>query len=349
MKLVEESMMVVRKKKVTMQDIADRLGISKNSVSLAIMNKKGISDELREKVNQVANGMGYKFSAKGDESQKNLLILVPFRAMIYQDNDQFQYYYDLVWGIEKSARDQGFNAIIARVDEEMERNLELPSLIYEVQFSSIILFGIVEKKYVQAVLAIGKPLVMLDSYYMDIACSSVTSENTGGAYKATKLLIDSGHTEIGFIGPVNLASSHAERWLGYWKAHQDSGIKLNMEYCMTESEEYNCSKEDITLFYNNLKQKPTAFFCGNDSIASILMEVLHTCGVAIPVGISVVGFDDIKIAMLTNPQLTTVKVDKMAMCEATIDLVQIIMKNPNALIKWQIPTQLIERDSISIL
>ncbi|BBI31941.1 substrate-binding domain-containing protein [Cohnella abietis] len=338
--------MSIRKKKVTMQDIADRLGISKNSVSLAIMDKKGISDELREKVNQVAKSMGYKFAAKADESQKNVLILVPFRAMIYQDNDQFQYYYDLVWGIEKSARDQGFNAIIAKIDEEMERNLELPSLIYEVQFSSIILFGIVEKNYVRTVFNLGKPLVMLDSYYMDIPCSSVTSENTGGAYKATKLLIDAGHTEIGFIGPVNLASSHAERWLGYWKAHQDCGIKLNMDYCLTESEDYNCNLEGISSFYDHLKQKPTAFFCGNDSIASNLMDVLHTRGVAMPEEVSIVGFDDIKIATFTTPQLTTIKVDKMAMCEATIDLVQIVMKKPDTFIKWQIPTHLIERDSV---
>lgn len=339
--------MPIRKKKVTMQDIADRLGVSKNSVSLAIMNKKGISDELREKINQVAKSMGYKFNTKTDEGQKNILVLVPFRAMIYQDNDQFQYYYDLVWGIEKSARDQGFNAIIVRIDEEMERNLELPSLIHEVQFCSIILFGIIERNYARAVFDLGKPLVMLDAYFMDIPCSSVTSENTGGAYKATKLLIDLGHTEIGFIGPVNLASSHAERWLGYWKALQDGGLKLNMNNCLTESEEYNCDIEGMTSFYDKLQNKPTAFFCGNDSIASIFMEVLQTRGVAVPNGISVVGFDDIKIATSITPNLTTVKVDKMAMCEATIDLIQLIIDKTDAVIKWQIPTTLIQRDSVS--
>lgn len=337
---------MARKKKISMQDIADKLEISKNAVSLALTNKKGVSEELRSRIMHTAKEMGYGSYAVSGSEQSNILVLVPERIMSYQDNDHFQFYHDMIWGLEKSIRSKGFNAVIAPIDRESEQRLKLPRLFTDISYRGVILFGITSLEYARLVWEQQVRLVMMDSYHRDLPCPAVTSANMEGAYEAVSYLMECGHDEIGFIGPVNLTTSHEERWLGYWRAMQRGGLKIRGEYCLTSSEGYDYTEEEISSFLSGLTELPSAFFCGNDRIAYILAEVLQKRNIAVPRDISIAGYDDLQYDSSSGVNMTTVRVEKERMCDAAAELLLSLSEPSREAVRWSIAPTLIVRESV---
>lgn len=311
---------MARKKKVSMQDIADRLDISKNAVSLALQNKKGVSEEMRSRILQTAKEMGYLLSGDKAQGSGNIVVLVPERIMSYEDNDHFQFYHDMIWGLEKSIRKQGMSAVIAPIDREMEAGLELPSHCTDIAYHGIIIFGIVDKDYAEMVWKLDSPLVMLDCYHRELPCTVVASANIEGASEAVSYLIGAGHRRIGFIGPANLTTSHEERWFGYWRTMRQHGLEIDEKAILTSSTGFDYTEREIGVFLDGLERWPDAFFCGNDRIAYLLSGQLIKRKIRIPEDISIMGFDGLKYADESGLNMTTMQVDKEKMCDAAAKL-----------------------------
>ncbi|USB34552.1 LacI family DNA-binding transcriptional regulator [Paenibacillus sp. YPG26] len=340
---------MARVKKVSMQDIANRLQISKNAVSLALLDKKGVSEEMKSRIVQTAKEMGYGPYGQKQVEHPNLLVVVPDRVTSYDDNDHFHFYHDMIWGLESSIRKSGYNAIIVRVDHTMEKNLILPGLFEDIKYAGVILFGIMDKAYAEMIWKLDTPLVMLDSYYRDLHCPVVTSANMEGAYEAADYLIGKGHTRIGFIGPANLTTSHEERWYGFWRAMQSSGIKIEEKWCLTYSNGFDSTQREITGFLDRMGDMPTAFLCGNDRIALLLSQALQARGIRLPADISIMGFDDLNMSETSDPPLTTMRVNKTGMCDAAVELLISRLSSAREMVRWSIPPMLIERDSTAAL
>lgn len=340
---------MTRRKKVSMQDIADHLQISKNAVSIALANKKGVSTEVREQVLLTAKELGYGIYGQQEKQSLNILILVPERVISYEDNDHFLFFHNMMWTLEKEIRDRGYNAVIARIDKRMEEELRLPNLFHDVAFVGAILFGIVSHSYAKLVAAQEKPFVMLDSYHRDIKAPSVTSANIEGAYEAVAYLIGCGHRTIGFVGSTNLTTSHEERWIGYWTALRDAGLSIDTAMCLTESKGFHATEEEIRDYWSSLQSKPTAVFCSNDRTAILFVKMLHQSGFHVPEDVSVMGFDDLKQADSMNPGLTTMRVDVPGLCHAAIELLNKTLDIENAMIRWSVPPELMVRESVTNL
>ncbi|MGG6310001.1 LacI family DNA-binding transcriptional regulator [Paenibacillus macerans] len=335
-----------RKKKISMQDIADRLQISKNAVSLALMNKKGVSEEMRSLVQQTARDMGYGPYAVKDGGNANILVLVPERIMSYQDNDHFQFFHDMIWGLERSARKKGYNAVITPLDREMESSLTLPGQFADIPYRGVILFGIADPDYARLIWEMDTPLVLMDSYHRDLPCPAVTSANMEGAAAAVSHLIKAGHRQIGFIGPTNLSTSHEERWFGYWKAMQERSLEIHGDFCLTISRGYEYTAGEIAAFLDGMGEWPTAFFCGNDRIAYLLAGLLKERHKRPPEEISIAGFDDLHYAGGEGLRMTTMRVEKERMCDAAIALLLSDLGRTREAIHWQVQPTLVVRDSV---
>ncbi|AWB45232.1 LacI family transcriptional regulator [Paenibacillus sp. CAA11] len=340
---------MARPKKISMQTIADRLQISRNAVSLALSDKKGVSEEIRHRVIEAAKELGYGPYAKKEAESPNLLVLVPERIMSYEDNEHFHFYHDLIWGLEAAIRKKGYNAVIARIDCDMEYNLKLPGVFANIEHAGVILFGIVRREYAKLVWEQEGRLVMFDSYYRGLPCPVVSSANIEGAYQAVSYLLQQGHRRIGFIGPVNLTTSHDERWFGYWKALQDGGVIPDPKHCLIHSAGFDSTRKEVAEYLSGLDSLPTAFFCGNDRIALMLSELLKEQGVRVPEDVSVMGFDDLKVSEHAEPPLTTMRVGKDAMTAAAVELLLSLDDPKREAIRWEVPAELIVRGSISML
>ncbi|WP_127534579.1 LacI family DNA-binding transcriptional regulator [Paenibacillus kobensis] len=337
---------MARKKKVSMQDIADHLNISKNAVSLALQNKPGVGEEMRHKIIEAAKSLGYGPYGEKPSSSGTVLVLVPERIMSYQDNDHFQFFHDMIWGLEKSIRAKGWNAVIAPIDAEMEAGLELPRHCTEMTYKGIILFGIVDRAYAKLVWELDVPLVMLDSYHRGLPCPVVSSDNIEGAYEAVSVLIRSGHRDIGFIGPTNLTSSHEERWFGYWKAMSENGLPIDLAKVVASSVSFHYTSDEICTLLDTMPQWPTAFFCGNDRIAYLLAAELKKRNIQVPEDISIVGFDDLKAGAEQGLGLTTMRVEKARMCDAAAELLLSLPGNNREMVRHYIRPTLVVRDSV---
>ncbi len=292
------------KKKVTLQTIADAVGVSKYAVSLALNGKPGVSDELREKIFSVAQSMNYpKIPLAPGRKSKNILVLIP--AFIRND---MSFYNTVYWAIEKESTAQGYNAILTSVNEEMENNLMLPSVYEDVGCVGMIAVGIFAEAYVRKLVSLGKPLVLLDQYYNTIQVDAVMSANEEGAFQAVAHLIQQGHTDIGFIGSITVATSFYERWFGYYKAMSTHGLRIPQEHCITEPSPLNILLHDeqiLDKYLSKMPTLPTAWFCAGDMIAISLINALKKRNIAVPEDISIASFDDIEMSKLVEPKLTT--------------------------------------------
>ncbi|WP_172255614.1 LacI family DNA-binding transcriptional regulator [Saccharibacillus deserti] len=320
---------MARPKKISMQDIADRIGISKNAVSLALSGKSGVSEHVRLIVRHTAQEMGYKPPAAAKQAEqkiKNILLLVPERVVSHEDTEHFRFFHDMLWILEETVKAHGCSAVIVRIDREMEQRLELPPLYGDLPHIGVVLFGIIAKPYAHMVWETGVPLVMLDSYYRDLACAAAVSANTEGAESIVRLLIEQGHERIGFIGPANLTTSHEERWFGYWRAMREAGLPIDDRHVLLEADDFDEVKNErgIEMFLKEITAGgalPTAFFCGNDRTALLLIRRLRALGISVPKQVKVTGFDGLEEACTPDSGLyATVRVDKKRMCRAAIRL-----------------------------
>ncbi|WP_172194998.1 LacI family DNA-binding transcriptional regulator [Saccharibacillus qingshengii] len=337
---------MARPKKISMQDIADRIGISKNAVSLALLGKSGVSEHVRLIVRHTAQEMGYEPPAAAKQAERagrNILVLVPERVIGHTDQEHFRFFHDMLWILEENIRARGCNAVIARIDREMEKQGILPRLYRDVEHAGVILFGIVDKSYACMVWETGVPLVMLDSYYRDLHCAAAVSANTEGAESVVRWLIGRGHRKIGFIGPANLTTSHEERWFGYWRAMREAGLPILEAHTLLEADDFDEAKNEREIgdFLDRIKtggaELPTAFFCGNDRLALLLIRRLRAMGIPASQQMEVAGFDGLKQAEAAKSGLSvTVRVDKDGLCRAAVDLLLGGFADKRQAIRWAV-------------
>ncbi len=303
-------------KKVTMEDIAGRLNISKNAVSLALRNKPGISDKMRENVLKVANELNYgKIPAV--PSVLNILALVPGRLSVRTANS---FYAQVCFHMESYAKSLGYNLVIASVDPEEEAVCLPPSILKSIDFMGIIAIGNLSYNYITMLAKLGLRILLADQYYPSLPINSVTSANASGGYILTRHLIENGHKAIEYFGQKLFTSSLYDRWIGYSRAMTEAGLVVRENgYHYTRSNHGEEDRRHIESALGKLDEMPTAVFCGNDHIAGELISVLEQKGLSVPDDISVVGFDDLEIPAVIIHQLTTYHTKKAALACTAVD------------------------------
>lgn len=330
-----------------MQDIADKLGISKNAVSLALNNKAGVSEELRYRIFEAANQLNYRTDTKTKKKRSNLLVLIPENIR----NDKI-FYYEVFWSIEKRAKENGYNAIICGVTQEMEDQLFLPELYHEIEFHGILLVGGLHLNYVRMLYDLGIPIVTVDHYYDSLQLDAVVTANAEEAYKIVTHLIDKGHRQIGFIGAISRTKSFRERWSGYQNAMSDAGLVIDMNHNIINPsplEALNSTDVELADLLDAMTSMPTAWFCADDRIAISFIQVLISKGYKVPDDISIVGFGDIEAAQMITPRLTTIKMQREQLGFEAVDFLIRKINFGGGPAKISIYGELIERDSCKVL
>ncbi len=331
------------KKNVTMRDIAARLDVSTVTVSKALSNKDGVSEELREKIKEVADSMGYRYNslAKGMKEGRsyNVGIIIAER---YVKDDAF--YLKMYQSAVKSLAKVNYYGIMEIISRKTEKDLIMPNMISDNKVDGIIILGQMNSDYVDIIKEAAIPIVFLDFYDEHLDVDSIISDNVYGAYILTNYLISQGHKEIGFIGDIFATSSILDRYLGYYKALLANGIHLKEEWIIKDRDDAG-SFIDIAL----PKQMPTAFVCNCDEVAYIFIKQLKKAGFKVPEDVSVVGFDNYIFANLSSPKLTTIEVDIDNMADTAVDaVIKKIQEENFTLGRKVISGHLIIRDSVSV-
>lgn len=301
------------KNKVSMENIAQTLGLSKNTVSLAMRGMPGISEETRARILKTAEEMGYQYRQTKTEtrsSPKNLCVVVPTIA-----NDKEGFFAHIQIGIEQEARKHHFNTLFHSYVEDGV-NFDLPLCVREGQAAGIISVGRVSESTARIINRSGIPYIMADTYLEQVDEDCVHTDNMLGGDRATEYLISMGHTDIGFIGDIVATISFRDRYRGFRNAMERNGLTVNHQHCIIHAGLDDLIREDQAIAVaeiDKLDGLPTAFFCANDAGAISLYRTLRAMGVRIPEEVSVMGFDDTDVSALVSPELTTMRVHKELM------------------------------------
>lgn len=299
-------------KKVTMKDIADKLGVSVVAVSKALSGKKGVSAELRSRIKRTADQMGYRVGGeqpKKSAHSNNIGIIVAERYI--SDNS---FYFKFIRAISTELQAHGNYAFIHTLTLKNEEALILPDIFFYQRVDGIIILGQISDSYTKAVMDTKIPVIFLDFYNELTADRCVISDSFYGIYEITNYLIRNGHKNIAFVGNIHSTSSIQDRYLGYSKSLLEHNIPIHDYYIISDRDETgNMIPIELPLIM------PTAFVCNCDEVACRLINQLKENGYLVPRDISVTGFDNSVYSSISVPNITTVEVNTENMAQIAVE------------------------------
>lgn len=328
-------------KKVSMQDIADKLGISKVSVSKAINNQPGISEDLKVKILETSNELGYYFKNNSKTSllPKKLGFIVP--KGFFLENESF--YTVIFYYLSKECAEKNISLSLYIINSSDESDLTYPFSLSQDNLNGIFVVGEVNSNYLKHLLKLNLPTVAIDFYKPNINIDCIVTDNFFSSYSLTMHLIDKGHKNIGFVGNPEYTSSVFDRYYGYLKALSQNNLVYNSEWHLKSNDVSGTSFIESPI----PDSLPTAFVCHCDSVAYYLILRLNSLGKRVPDDISLVSFDNTELSQACNPPLTTVDINKREFAKKALS--QMLYRIKNEKIEPQrifASTHLIERNSV---
>lgn len=334
------------RKSVRLSDIAEKLGVSTVTVSNALANQRGVSEELRERIKAMAEEMGYHApgSQASSKTAVNIGVLVQERYLGNGSSFYWRLYQELA--VACAAHNCLLAFCVLKPSEE--KNIEIPVMVSDHRIDGLIVMGEVSRAYLRKLeKESGMPMVFLDFYAAEFDVDCVISNNFYGMYTATRHLIKKGHRKIAYVGSIKSNSSIVDRYFGYLKAIRQYDIEEREDWIIEDR-----VPGTMEIIEPDLpKDMPTAFVCNCDQTASMLIRGLESRGYRVPEDVSVVGYDNFLFMPVCDIAITTYGVDMPEMAKAAaeriISRVKGLDKGPGRL--SVISGQLIEGQSVRTL
>ncbi len=309
-------------KAVKLADIAERLGVSTVTVSKALSGQKGVSEELRAKIKQLADEMGYRQpSAQRREKpgkSYNIGVLIADRYLDKYDS----FYLQLYQQVATKAVQKGCFAFMEVISTQMETRRESPKLVQEQKVDGIIIIGRLYDDYLEFLnWKVGLPIVYLDFCDEKPDADAVISDSYYGAYHLTNYLFDMGHTEIAYVGTLLVTGSITDRYLGYMKALLEHGQSVRNDWVIDDRDR-EVGTIDPEHFLRLPAVMPTAFVCNCDLTAGYLIRKLEDAGYHVPEDISVAGYDNYLFPGICDVAITTYEVDIREMARRAVHVLR---------------------------
>ena len=225
-------------------------------------------------------------------------------GMVVPDNRNL-YFAELARSVEDACFERGYNVILCNSDEDPAKESAYLSLLAEKRVDGIVFVASgTDRSGVQALVQHKIPVVALDRELKGMICDSIIVDNRDGGHQATWHLIGGNHRRIGCIsGPKNLASAK-ERLQGYRDALAEA--RLPVEPALIQMGNFHIEGGYTAVqALLDLPNRVTAIFAANDLMAIGALRGIAARGLRVPEDVAVVGFDDIALAMYTEPPLTT--------------------------------------------
>lgn len=297
---------------VTIKDIAEKAGVSSATVSHVIHGKTTrVSKATIEKINQIIKEMNYipNMGARILAGDRSKIIGVVTNVLSEAERGlQSPFIAEILGAIEYEIQEQGYYMMLysSRSVEEIE------TLISTWNVDGIITVGLDTKACRKFGKLIQVPAVYTDCYFKsEEPYMNVGTEDAAGSYMAVKYLIEHGHRRIGYISDSEPVKGAAEgvgdlRELGYEKALNEAGIPFSQDNIFVGSNEIEKQNQMFEQVYKRLDEYTALAFC-SDYFAISAIDYLCHKGVRIPGDVSIIGFDDIDMARISAPRLTTVR------------------------------------------
>ena len=298
-------------KAVKLSDIAGQLGVSTVTVSKALSNQKGVSEEMRTKIQNLASELGYrKYLNPQSRGTKGFNVGVLVSEVYVEKYSTF--YWEMYQAINTCAARENCFVLLEVLSTADEKELTPPKLLTEDKVDGMLILGAVQGVYLEQMKkAFPVPLVFLDFYDASVKEEAVISNSYYGTYELTNYLIEKGHRDIAYVGTLLTTGSITDRYFGYARSLLEHGIPLREEWVLPDRDQKRRMYDDMPM----PKKMPTAFVCNCDLTAGKVINTLQKQGLKVPEDVSVVGFDDYIFPGLCDVAITTYSVNMNDMAE----------------------------------
>ena len=328
--------------KVTIQDIANELQLSRNTVSKAINNTGVLADATREKILRKAAEMGYKQFAylplfqEGAAKTAGLSILPSDKREIAMLTTQFlssSHFSSMMLDRFQSEIEHLHSCTtIHRISPIELKEKKLPSSLDIQRTAGIICFEVFDYDYAQMLCDLDVPLLFVDTPVMDmrppLKADRLYMENRIEVQNAVAHMVQRGKKRISFAGDKNHCQSFFERYMAYKDAMEYFGLTEGLSTCAMPSGQQNYP---VSLYetIRRFKTMPDAFVCANDFVAMDLVKALNELGYSVPDDIWVCGFDDSQEASYFSPHLTSIHIHEQIMGYTAANLLMTRIEEPS--------------------
>ena len=328
--------------KVTIQDIANELQLSRNTVSKAINNTGVLADATREKILRKAAEMGYKQFAYLPLFQEDTAkaaehsILPSDKREIAMLTTQFlssSHFSSMMLDRFQSEIEHLHSCTtIHRISPIELKEKKLPSSLNIERTAGIICIEVFDYDYAQMLCDLDVPLLFVDTPVMDmrppLKADRLYMENRIEVQNAVAHMVQRGKKRISFAGDKNHCQSFFERYMAYKDAMEYLGLTEGLSTCAMPSGQQNYP---VSLYetIRRFKTMPDAFVCANDFVAMDLVKALNELGYSVPDDIWVCGFDDSQEASYFAPRLTSIHIHGQIMGYTAANLLMTRIEEPS--------------------
>ena len=320
-------------KRVTMQEIADACGLSRNTVSKVFNDRGAVPGATRQTVLRKAQELGYyqlpeEEPLKVETHSQNIALLTSSIPTDYH----FGPFFISAFGGQLSRA--GYTLMMYEISPDELRGKTLPLHMSLAQTAGILVIELFNREYMDMLCGLGIPTIFIDSYYgthtSQMKCDVISMENTASTFALTNQVISAGARRIGFVGDVEHCNSFHERWTGFCLALSGAGIPLERELCILERDDAPYGDPEWLLSkIQEMPVTPDAFICANDFLALSTMTTLKRHGVSIPDEVMVAGFDGTPQSAIVEPALTTAHIPSNDIGRLAADILLARIENPD--------------------
>jgi LacI family transcriptional regulator len=335
----------------TIQELAERTGVSVATVSRALNGSSEVSEATRERILALARELDYTPSAAARtlQSSRSHVVGVILETGAGHPDLMHPFFQQVLVGLKHGAGERGYDLLLFATDEPGNGFGGTHSYLRRAGHHGV--DGVVVMGYepgdpeMRKLVASGVPCITIDADPGEPHCGYVMSENREGAAKAVRHLHDLGHERIATIAGPARTSPGAARLVGYREEMQRLGLEVRNEW-VAEGDFYDETGYRATRQLLELAEPPTAVFAASDLMAAGALRAASELGVRVPDQLAVVGFDDIDVAGLIQPSLTTVRQEMHDIGEAAAEGLSQMIDDPDSEpVRRIVPTRLIVRSS----
>lgn len=294
--------------KITMQDIADALGISRVTVWKAFNNHSGVSPVLKQGILEKAKELGYTRAGTEPscyEKERTVSVIV-------SRPDSSTFWTNIIHRMAQELSCHNVNLLYTYMPSSYDDDFILPSVLTGGAIQGAVILNVYDERIIRLINELELPKVFLDTVPRigteTLRGDLLLLEGYHSTYKITQSVINRGITELGFIGDIQYARTNLDRYHGFCKCMEDNHLEIKKECCMTRSIHIDSYYQVLSSFLDSLPRLPKAFICASDYITHFLQLYFTEHRNRIPEGILVTGFDGSLEYTNVSEQLTTADV-----------------------------------------
>jgi LacI family xylobiose transport system transcriptional regulator len=325
--------------RATLAEVAAQAGVSISTVSKVLNGRTGVSEDTRARIETLLTDHRYNRRNPGPNH-------APLIEVLCFEIDS-SWAAEALASIERVARRHGVGVVVSGTNDRQKPDLGwMDGVLNRRPVGVVLVASSLLPEQMAQLRSRNIGFVLLGpAGHVPADVPTIGSADWSGAYAATRHLIELGHTDIGIItGPDDMMAATA-RLSGFRAALEGAGLTLRPE-CLRRGEFHHSDGITQGRALLSLPEPPTAVFASSDVHALGVYEAARALGFAIPAQLSVVGFDDVKVARWAGPALTTIRVPIADMAEQAVEVVLAVRDGrAPAVTRVDMATTLVVRDS----